>query len=267
MKKTVDFSKRFIELYTENNLAQSAAAMAYFFTMTVFPIIICLYTLLGNNYELAVRVLDFLENFLAVGTVQSLRGFVMFVYMNHSPRMLLAGLVLIVTSASSAMRALQRPIAAMQGGQRYEGFGNFLFSVVLSVAFVAAMYCGIMVMVTGNKVLDFLSEVFPFADIRRSWIWVRFVLFFGLALVIIWLVYAVSRRRREHYPVFPGALLAAVGLAAVSFFFSIFLSASTRYPMVYGSLASIILLIFWLFVCSLVILCGAAFNIVLRDRK
>ena len=37
--------------------------------------------------------------------------------------------------------------------------------------------------------------------------------------------------------------------------------------MVYGSLASLILLMLWLYFCSLVIYCGAAFNIVLRDMK
>ena len=42
--------------------------------------------------------------------------------------------------------------------------------------------------------------------------------------------------------------------------FSAFIAVSTRYPLVYGSLASIILLMFWLFLCCQIIYTGAALN-------
>ena len=69
------------------------------------------------------------------------------------------------------------------------------------------------------------------------------------------------------YDTFPGAILATLAMVAVSYVFSAFIGASVKYPMVYGSLASLILLMMWLYFCSLVIYCGAAFNIVLRDMK
>ena len=49
--------------------------------------------------------------------------------------------------------------------------------------------------------------------------------------------------------------------------FSIFISASAKYPLVYGSLASVILLMFWLYTCCLMIYCGAVFNITIRNIK
>ena len=59
----------------------------------------------------------------------------------------------------------------------------------------------------------------------------------------------------------------SLGMVAVSIGFSVFISASQRYPLIYGSIASLILLMFWLYVSSLVVYCGAALNIVLRDMK
>lgn len=267
MKKTLELTKQFARLYMDGHIPRGAAAMAYSFTMTVFPLIICLYTLLGNNYILAVRVLNFLENFLAAGTVKSLRTFVQYVSLHHSPKMMIAGLTLIVTSASAAMKALHDTIGEMQGGMRYSGMMNFVFTVALSVAFVGALYFGIMAMVTGSQVIAFIDRVLPFIHIARSWSWLRFVLFFCMAWLILWLVFALSRQKGERYNVLPGALLSSVALAAVSVFFSIFLSASAGYSLIYGSLASMILLMFWLYVCSMTVLCGAAFNIALRDIK
>ena len=54
-------------------------------------------------------------------------------------------------------------------------------------------------------------------------------------------------------------------LVAVSMAFSTFIGASTKYPLVYGSLSAVILLMLWLYTCCMVILCGAAYNVALRD--
>ena len=49
--------------------------------------------------------------------------------------------------------------------------------------------------------------------------------------------------------------------------FSAIIGASARYPLVYGSLASIILLMLWLYTCCMVLFCGAALNVALRDQR
>ena len=47
-----------------------------------------------------------------------------------------------------------------------------------------------------------------------------------------------------------------------------FIAVSTRYPLVYGSLASIILLMFWLFLCCQIIYTGEALNeAIFRERQ
>ena len=56
-----------------------------------------------------------------------------------------------------------------------------------------------------------------------------------------------------------------LGLVVMSWIFSGFIAVSTRYPLVYGSLASLILLMFWLYLCCQIIYLGAALNIALRD--
>ena len=98
--------------------------MSYFFTMTVFPVIICLYTLLGNNFELAMRVLDFLGRFVADETASFLQGFIEYVADNYSIAMMVAGLMVILTSSSAALRTVQNVIGDMQGGRHYQGVRN-----------------------------------------------------------------------------------------------------------------------------------------------
>ena len=66
--------------------------------------------------------------------------------------------------------------------------------------------------------------------------------------------------------VYGGSLqFAAVAMLLVSLVFSLIINQSANYPLVYGSLASLILLMLWLYSSCTVIYCGAAVNIVLRD--
>ena len=78
-------------------------------------------------------------------------------------------------------------------------------------------------------------------------------------------IFAVSRRHRDRYAILPGAMFATLGLVVMSWIFSGFIAVSTRYPLVYGSLASLILLMFWLYLSCQVIYIGAALNIALHD--
>ncbi len=266
-QKTLLFTRRFIRLYTVKRLPRASAALSYYLTMTFFPLLICLYTLLGNSYDKALRIVSFAQSLMAAETVSYIRDFLGYVASNNSRTMLIAGITILVTSSSAAVRSLQATIGELQGRQRYQGLAGFVFSVVFSLVFLATVYFAVLVMLTGQSFMLRLNSWLPFIDISGSWNSLRFAVLAAIEYAIIWGVYEVSVCRGDNYRTWPGALLAAAALVAVSAVFSVMISASARYPLVYGSLASIILLMLWLYVCSLVIYCGAAFNVTLRDMK
>ena len=255
----------FAGLYTRKRIPQAAAALSYYLTMSSFPLIICLYSLLGNNYAKALRILEFLDEFFSAETTRMLKSFFSYVAMSHSTPMLIAGITVLLTTASAASRSLQSTIGKLQGGRRYRGFRYFLFSLVFSLAFLAAMYFAIVVMFTGQKFIELINGYLPFVDISSSWQYVRFLLLGGIMFVIFWGVYELSKRRTDRYSTVVGALFATIGMVIMCLILSGFIAVSTRYPLVYGSLASLILLMFWLFLSCQIIYMGAALNVAIRD--
>ena len=165
----------------------------------------------------------------------------------------------------AAVRAMQVSIGELQGGRRFRGLRDLLFSVVFSVAFLAATYFAILVMLTGKGFLEFVERRLPLLHVSQAWSWMRFLVLGGIEFVILWAMYEASRRRDRPYRTAPGALSATLGIVAMSWVFSEFIAVSARYPLVYGSLASLILLMFWLFLCCQIIYIGAALNIAIRD--
>ncbi len=55
--------------------------------------------------------------------------------------------------------------------------------------------------------------------------------------------------------------------ADVPFCFFFFISLSARYALVYGSLASVMILMMWLYTCANIVMIGISLNIVLTKRK
>lgn len=266
-RKFVEFISEFADIYNNNRLPQASAALSYYLTMTVFPLIICIYTLLGTNYQRAVETLEFISRLLTPQALAVVNDFLDYVSTSYSPAMLAAGLAVLITSSSAAFRTIQATIGEMQGGQRFQGFMYFLFSIVFSLMFLAGVYFSVLVILTGKDILALINSILPFVDISSSWDWLRFVLLGAIFFMLIWALYALSKRKIDRYRTFPGALLASFGTVGLSLVFSIFIGASSKYPLVYGSLASIILLMFWMFICCQIIYIGAAFNIALRNYR
>ena len=267
MRTIVNFFRRFVFLFNDNRLVLSAAALAYNMTMTFFPLVIVLYSLLGNNYTKAMRILAFAKNLMAEETVDFLREFLSYVALHNSTAMMIAGITVLVTSASAAVRTLHFTVGRMQGGTRFKGLSLLVFSVLFSVLLIVGIYVGMIIMLSGREVIRQINALLPFIDISSSWNALRFLVLAGIEFVLLWVLYAVLRRKGERYNVIPGAILSMIAMVAVSLGFSAVIGVSVRYPLVYGSLASLILLMLWLYFSSVVIFSGAALNICIRDSK
>lgn len=223
--------------------------------------------MLGNSYERALRILQFLSSFVTEETLELFESFLDYVAANNSPAMMVAGLAVLVTSASAALRSVQTTIGRMQGGVRYKALMYFAFSIVFSLVFLAAIYFAMLVMLTGREFIRYVNELLPFIDISGSWNWMRFLVMAGIFFVLIWSLYEAAKRSTDDYSTLPGTLLTTVVLVVFTLIFSAFISRSARYPLVYGSLASLILLMLWLYSCCMIIYLGAAINIALRDTR
>ncbi len=266
-KKNLFILADVVGMYSEKRISRASAALSYYMTMTFFPLMICLYYLLGNYSTKISEALDIVYRFISPEAAETMDEYMQYVYVSKSPALLVAGLTVLVTSASAAIRTVIVTIGELQGGVRYKGIMYFVFSVLFSFAFLAAMYFAMLVIITGRAMLDLINRILPYFDISSSWVWIRFLILAGIMLLIFWALYRIARKKNDKYTLLPGAALATAATVLMSAFFSAFISLSTKYSMVYGSIASIILLMLWLYFCCQIIYIGAAFNVALRNER
>ena len=257
-----------MELYFSAHVSRSAAELAYFLILTFFPILICVNAFVGALDLDISMVLDWVEQFLPGGVAAILADYVQYITQNQTMGMFLAGLFMTLVSASAAVRALMKIMDDIYGRTNYPGFWGIVVSVVFSLFLLITIYLSIVVLLTGTWFLHFLERFLPIGAAIWDWQWLRFVLLFALVLLFILLLYRVSAPiGKPRPPVLTGAILASVALAGASILFSWFIGMSSRYSMVYGSLASVIILLVWLYLCGNILILGNVFNCVWYRRK
>ena len=266
-ERVKEFFSRCLSSYLNNRIPLASAGLAYYFTMTFFPVVICLYTLLGNNYDLAMRAIEYVSDFLPGETIKYLTTFMGYVFENYSVLMMLFAFSVIIITASAAFRSLENTIGEMQGGRRYDGYAFFLVSIVISLLAIVLLYVAIVFLFMTEDILNAINVKIPQVDLQSSWRPLRFLLTSSVTFLLLILIYEFCKRSSDRYSTFYGALTATLILLGISYIFSVFINISVKYPLVYSSLSAIILLMFWLYCSSIAIYTGAIVNVTLRDMK
>lgn len=255
------------ELYAAQRLPIAAAGLTYFLTLTFFPLLICLQAMLGSLFPTAEELRDTLTLMLPKAAVTSILDYLRYVAANQSNALAVMALTMVASASSAAFRTVSRCIGDMRGRRRYSGLASLVFSFCFSLFFLTAIYFALILIATGKWFLDFVDRHIYFMNISDNWRWGRFFLLFLLLFALLSLVYRITAPRRCEVRILPGAVLATAALLAVSILFSAMIDASARYPMLYGSLASVIVLMLWLYAAGNILFLGAALNVALERSK
>jgi membrane protein len=214
-----------------------------------------------------ISLTDVFDGVLPDGVLYTVANYLTYIERNISTPMNVAAWALIITSASGVVRSLINIMADIQGKGRFHGIFGVGASIIIAFAFIFAIYLSIIFIITGEWFLNILDEHISF-DYIWIWKWLIFILMFALLYFVIFAFYLLTQPKdKPKIMRFPGALLAAVFIVAASIIFSHFISVSTKYTLVYGSLASVMIMLVWLYFCSLIVISGNIFNYELNITK
>ncbi|MCB1022625.1 MAG: YihY/virulence factor BrkB family protein [Acidobacteria bacterium] len=101
------------------------------------------------------------------------------------------------------------------------------------------------------------------ASSRLSW-WVIALATFTIILGVLY--YVAPNRHQRWRDVMPGALLGALLLAPVTGLFTFYVQRIARYREFYGNVSTVVLLLIWTYLVSVVVLLGCEFNAA-RERR
>lgn len=265
---------RIVKIYLRKKVARSASQVSFNIIFSIFPLLICIHWLLGILHITFDETLNLLSEFLPPQTVSVIIDYLDYIAQYQSNALLYAGLFMLITPSATALRALKDIINDIYNrGRHGRNICNFLLSFGVSFIFLLAVYACIIVLFTGGRILNFIVNTLDIGSIVLSWNWMRFlVLFFVLSLMLYLLYRFLPYNIRAGHRVFeghvwPGVFFSSISLVLISILFSWFISLSTRYSLIYGSLTSIIIFMLWLNLCCNIVIIGSIVNFIFDERK
>ena len=132
---------------------------------------------------------------------------------------------------------------------------------ILLVRLVYAYYS-----VVENTIINSNLEIGVGDLLVYVWRILGFPIALGLVSVAFSLIYRHGASIRiKNTPVFPGAILAAISWAIVSLLFRLYVLHIGIYNKIYGAVATVVILMLWLYLSSLVMLIGEQVNVILGE--
>ena len=275
------FVRDMVQTYGRLGVSRAAASLAYFLILTLFPLLVCVNFFIGLlelDPEAVFSALDSLLPRESLSIILDYLTYVSGIPQSQSTPLLLASLFTILLSASAGLRTLLKTMDELYQVRHVSSLRRVVVSVVLSILFLLTIYLSIVVIFTGDWFFQLLearlpsplAELIPLRLLSQLWGWLRYLLLFFCVLLLVLAVYRMGTPpplRREKKVLRLTALLSAGALVACSVLFSWFIGMSSRYSLVYGSLASLIILLVWLYFCGNILLVGAVAGRVWFHRR
>jgi membrane protein len=254
----------------EDHLATGAAALAFYWMLSLFPAAIFLLTLLAflPIPHLERSLMHAVRDALPGDAAELFRGVVEGVAFHRRGGVLSLGVLLTAWSTSRGIPArMQELNAAYDVEERRPFWKRRAVALVVALSFVVLIIGAFLLMVFGRALQQRLghaagwSGVVVVAVTLLRWSVVCVALLLGLAVVYR---FGPDVEQRFRF-VSPGTVVGVVMLIGVSLGFQILVRYVVHLDVTYGSLAAAITLMLWLYLAGWAILLGAELDATLRS--
>jgi membrane protein len=244
-----------------------SAQLAYYFFLALFPLLICVVTILGVLAGKDAHVQDAVFNFLAIlpGSASTLiQKTLTEVDQAHATSKLSIGLILSLWSASAGMSAIMDTLNAAYEVHEHRSFikrNAIALGLTLAVAILIIVAVAI-VLAGGPTAEAFSGGIVKMVIKIAEWPVAIALVLLGFALVYF---FAPDVKEQKWHWITPGAVIGVALWLAASFGLKIYLHFFDSYSATYGSLGAVIVLLLWFYVLGASLLFGAEINSVIED--
>ena len=263
MDKLKRFYQNFLKIqdYMElRGISSIAAGTAVWFFLSLVPMVILAVSLLPYTPLTEAQLLEYLSLVIPSSVRELIAVIVADVY-RSSLAILSVSIVVTLWSAARGFSSLLRGLEEIYKQERRSGFLTLrALGVLYTLGMILFISLSILLGGFGRQLIALVERVLPGLHGFFSFLLqFRFLLVIAVLTVFFTMIYVRgSGRRLPVREVFAGALFAAVGWSFFTWAFSAWVSGS-RFG-TYGSLATVVIVMLWMYYCQYTLLLGACIN-------
>ena len=256
----------FIRGFTQVNLIDRAAAVAFNVFLALFPMILFLFTLIPYFplQGVTTSVLEALQDILPPGTYDSVSSTINEIMSIEHGGLMSIGLLLAFYFSTSAVSSFFR---GFNMGDNEYGQVSFMkqqiYSILVMLMFVALLLLSIVLMTLGQKLLPVLfTKIHLYKGITVFMInLVRWLIVIFALIIAMSLLYHFGNPHSKRFKLFtPGSLLFTGLFIVGTILFNFYISNISTYNLLYGSIGGLIIFVIWIYFNCILVLIGYELN-------
>ncbi|AOU00254.1 YihY family inner membrane protein [Bacillus velezensis] len=266
----MSFIKELFARFSLHEGQSKSAELAYFFLLSLFPLMIFMLTLTAYLPISAEDVLGAVDQYAPDSAMSMVKSITEQTLNKRSGGLLSFGIIAVIWSASNGMNAIVR---AFNHAYEVEENRSFIIirltSIFLTIAMVVTILIALLLPVFGREIgmlaADFIGASGLFLQV---WSVVRWGISPLILLIVFTALYIFAPNKKLSLRfVLPGAVFAAAGWIIVSMLFSFYVGTFANYSATYGSIGGIIVLMIWFYLTGTLLILGGEINALLHKRK
>jgi len=250
-----------------------AAQIAFYAMLGLFPFMIFLLSFISTfplGEKLQPLLLGALEDQMPVEAAHYVTEVVMELIPQHNQGLLSFGLLAGLWGASMAIGALITTInRAYNIRPRRNMVKQKILSIGLTLGLSGLWLIALSIVLVGPQATQIVFEWMGLASENNTfWTSVRLPMAFVLNLLVLSILYYVAPEAKQRFRwILPGALTSTLLWLLASSGFRLFLRNFGHYNKTYGSLATVVILMIWLWISGLLFLLGAEINSLMKRME
>lgn len=259
--KFITVGKNFAREVNRNHISAYASSCAFFLFLSLIPILLLVCAIMPYTNLTAATLVVYLKEILPPIVEPVAESMVYEVY-DRSIAFISLSALGALWSAGKGTLALLRGLNVIHGVKETR---NYVFlrirASIYTLIMLLAVLFSLMIVGLGKYVADLLVSYVPkmqyFLEFLLSirHVFTVFILEIVFILIFTWLPNGKVKWRNQ----IPGALVVGAGWTGFSAVFSFYVGKLAAFSM-YGSMATVIALMLWLYICMYIILLGALIN-------
>ncbi|MGB3635405.1 MAG: YihY/virulence factor BrkB family protein [Rubrobacteraceae bacterium] len=264
MSKFFTAVKRGGKEFSDDDMATYAAAVSYQIFFSLFPFIIFLIALMG--FLQLSSVFDFILNqsktVMPDSAFSMVEGIVKNVQSQSSGGIMSVGVIVALWSASGGVRMLMHSMNVAYDVEDRPAWKKFPLSILYALLLAALLITSATLLFMGPKLIEPIVSTVGLGSIFTTvWTYARIPIAVLLVMLSVALIYWLFPNYKQPFRfITPGAVLAVIVWILASLAFSFYVANFSSYSATYGALASVIVLLLYFFISSLILLFGAEIN-------
>lgn len=261
--------KELMERIKINEVSDLAAVLAYYFLLSLFPLLIFMVAILPYFSLDATEITDIIKQYAPGETGDMLTSHIGELLNNPHGGLLSFGILATLWSASNGANALIRSLNKAFLVEETRPFWKVrLHALIMTIGLVLTFVITLALPIFGSVIIDFVSSYLPsVADNQIVLNVSRFIFSFLTMCAVLTVLYMLAPNEKVTFKeAYLGAIIGTVLWQIISLAFSFYVSQFGNFNATYGSLGAVIVLLTWLYLSGFAILIGGEINAIRQCR-